>query len=315
MNGETVAAPAAAPAAAAPPVTEAAAARKPLAIAPAEVEPSEEYEIDGKKMLLTRTQARTYIQKAGAVDKRMEETTRLQNRLDALLKDFETDPEAALKKVGKDPEKIIAGLLAKKAKLELMSPEQQALVKAQEDRDALQARLDKLESDKKTEDQQRLDQRNEEALRNQMIAVADKYNLDGTPETLEGLCQVALELLEYGTAPTLDQIAQEFQRQELEHLKSRDKKIVGRLKGDALKSFLKDYAPKLLVLPPAELLEILGPAGIRAVQAATLSRVPAVAKKPLPVAPVTPAPTRVIPARNDAGKFVSEAEFDRKFRR
>lgn len=285
---------------------------KPLALAPAEVEPSEAYEIDGRTVMLTRTQARTHIQKSGAVDKRMQEAAEKQKSLDALLKLYDTDPEAALRQSGRDPDKLLAAFLARKAKLELMSPEQQEAAKIQEERDELKTRLEKLEAERKAEAQASVDQRNQDALEVQLISSAEKYGLDKTPETLEGLCQVAGDLLDYGTIPTPDQVAQEYIRREQEHLESRERKYVAKLKGEPLKKYLQSNMPALLALPAAELLEVLGPAGVKAIQAATLSRIPAAAKKP--VLPAAPAPAPV-PRRNDAGKFVSEADFDKRFSR
>lgn len=287
---------------------------EPVAAKAPEVEPAEEYEIDGKKVMLTRTQARTHIQKSGAVDKRMQEATETKKKLDDILADFDKDPEAALRKVGRDPDKIIAALLARKAKLELMSPEQQASAKLQEERDALKLKLETLEKERQDEAQANLDQRNQQALEAQLVTAADKYGLDKTPETLEGLCDVAVDLLEYGTTPSPDQVAQEYLRRELEHLEQRDKKLLPRLKGERLKSYLKSNIPALLALPGNELLELLGPAGVKAIQAATLAKVPSAAKKPMPTAPA-PAPAPKPPPRNGDGRYVSEAAFDRKFSR
>lgn len=306
---ETAAAPAAAPVAAAAPAIE----PKAVALPTAEAEPTDNYDIDGKTVALTRTQARTYIQKAGAVDKRMQETAESKKKLDSIIADFEKDPEEALRKLGRDPAKIIAGLMERKAKLELMSPEQQAAAKLQEERDELAGKLAKLEEERKTEARVALDKRTQETVENQLIASAEKYGLDKTPAVLEGLCDVADELLEYGTVPTVDQIVQEFIRQEDERIEAHDKKLLPRLKGDRLKAYLKSNIPALLALPPAELLELLGPAGVKAIQTATLSKVPAAAKKPQAPAPV--APSRIAQARNAAGQFLTEADFDRKFRR
>lgn len=291
---------------------------KPL-VAPKEVEPTDEYEIDGKKVMLTRTQARTFIQKAGAADRRMQEATEKQKQLDALLKLADENPEEWLRRTKKDPEaadKLTAAYLERKAKLALLSPEQQAAEKLKEDNAALQKRLDDLQKSQEEETRQKQDEQTQGAIEQQLIAAADKYGLDQTPEVLEGLADVALDLMSYGAIPTGDAVAQEFQRRELEHLETRDKKFVERLKGPKLKEFLKGYAPKLIALPAAELLEVLGPAGIRAIQAATLTRVPAAAKKPPPPPPAPPTNGRTtLPARNNEGKFINEHDFDRKFRR
>lgn len=276
------------------------------------VEVSTPFVIDGKQVMLTPTQVRTHIQKAGAADKRMQEATERQRKLDAMEALADSDPEEFLRQRGRDPAKIIAKLLADKAKLELMSPEQQAAVKLQQERDEARAEADKLKAERQQEAQDLLDQRNQTALETQLISSAEKYGLDKTPETLEGLCQVAMDLLEYGTSPTPDEVAQEFLRREEEHLTQRDKKVVGRLKGDKLKAYIKSNAAQLLALPDAELLEVLGAAGLRKIQAATLSRIPSSAK-PNVVAPA-PVPMASKP-RAANGKYITEADIDRKYRR
>lgn len=305
---DSVVAPVAPAAAAATPA--AGAAAEVPAIKPAEVEPSDEYEIDGKKVTLTRTQARTHIQKAGAVDKRFQETVEQKKKLDALIAEFEADPEAAIRKAGKDPDKILEGLLARKAKLALLTPEQRAADALREERDALKKKDEAREAEKKAADDKAADEVSEKALTAQLIEAANKYGLDATPEALEDLASVALDLMEYGQRPSTDQVAQEYLRREQEHLEERDRKLLPRLSGERLRNYLKANITRVLALPPAELLEVLGPEGVRAVQAATLVAKPSstAAKKP-------DAPARVSPPRNGAGRFTNEADFDKTYRR
>lgn len=297
---EPVAAPAPAAAPAEAPVVE------PVNAAPV-AEETETYEIDGKTVELTRTQARTLLQKAGAVDKRLQQATETQKKLDALIAAFEADPEAALSKLGKDPAKVIENMLAKRAALELMTTEQRETAALKEERDALKAAADKATADKKAAAEAELDEHNSRALEEQLVSIADKHGLDATPETLEGLCQVAIDLSDLGLVPTAEQVGQEFMRREAEALEAYQRKVRPRLKGDRLKSYLKEQIPSLVGLPPEELLELLGPDGVKAVLSATLVK----AKPASKPATATVKSTR----RGPGGKFLSEAQFDSKYRR
>lgn len=275
-------------------------------VAAKEPEPTDDYEIDGRKVTLTRTQARTHIQKSGAVDKRLQEATEKQKSLDARIAEFEADPEAALAKMGKDPTKILEAMLARKAKLELMTPEQREAQALRDERDALKKEADKTAAEKKAALDKEMDEHKSMALEQQLIGAADAHGLDASPETLEGLCDVALELLELGLTPTADQVAQEFIRRDQEHLEARDRKIIPKLKGERLKTYLKANVAALLTLPPAELLELLGPAGVKAVQAATLTKLPGAVKVRAPVV--------AAPPRNGMGRYMTEGTFDSKRR-
>ncbi len=274
-----------------------------------EAEPSFELEIDGKKTSLTHTQARTELQKSRAADKRLQEASESKKKLDALYAEFEADPEAAMRKAGKDPEKILAALLERKAKQALMTPEQIERAKEKEELDALKADKDKREKAEKQKADEELDQHNEEAMSQQLFDAANAYNLDATGETLEGLCDVALDLIDLiGPGITPDQVVQKYLQKEQDHLEARDRKLLPKLKGPRLLSYLKANVEALLKLPPNELLEALGPEGIKAVQDATLTRVQGSAAVKPRAAPVA------APPRNGAsGRFMTEGEYNKRF--
>lgn len=256
-----------------------------------EPEPSDDYEIDGKVQRLTRTQVRTLVQKSTAADKRLQEASEKRKTVDELARLAEEDPEAFLAKVGKDPAKVIEGLLARKAKLELMTPEQRERAKLEEELKAERAKTAKIEEERKAAAAREADERNEQQLTQQLISAAEKYDLDKTPETLEGLAEVAMDLLAYGVAPTVDQVAQEFLRRETEHIEQRDRKLMPKLKGEKLLKYLGE----------AVLKEI--DAAREAVRAASLAKIPAPTLKPK---------DKPLPPRAEGGRFISEAAFDKK---
>ncbi len=290
-DGAVAAAPVDAPAA---PVEAKAPLKPPVAKAP-EPEPSEEYEIDGEKVTLTRTQARTEIQKSRAAAKRMQEATEKQRKLDADQKEFEEDPEAYYRKRGKDPEKVFAEHLAKKARQALMTPEQVESERQAKELAELKADKAKTEAEKKAAADKELDDRNSIATERQLIAGADKYGLDATPDTLEGLCDTAAKMMDdFGVIPTVDQVMQEYLFQERQGIETRDRKVTSKLEGKKLLSYL-------------------GPDVLAKVKAA-LALADVESLKAIPSPQTKKPPQQNAPTKRDAqGKYVREADFDRKF--
>ncbi len=279
-------------------------------VAKVEAEPSFELEIDGKKTSLTYTQARTELQKSRAADKRLQDATERRKEADALVKLFEDDPEAALRKAGKDPEKILAALLERKAKQALLTPEQQERAKLEKERDDLRSEKDKRDAESKAKADAELDQHNGAALEQQLLAAADAFKLDRTPETFEGLLDVGIELLDLlGPGITAEQVVQEYLRRDEEHLEARDRKLLPKLSGARLNAYLKANVAALVRLPAAELLEVLGPDAVKAIQAATLTKLPGVKPTVKPTAVAPP------PRNGSTGRFMTEGQFDKKFPR
>jgi hypothetical protein len=281
----------------------------PVEPAAPEPEATEDYEVDGKKITLTATQRRTAVQKGFAADKRIQTATETQKKLDALIADFEKDPEATLSKLGKNPEKILADLLERKAKQALLTPEQREAADLKEKLATHEADKAKREKADKEREDAKLDAATETSVENDLIAVANKFGLDATPAVLEELCDAALHLMDMGIKkPSVEEIGAEYQLREDEALETRDRKLLPRLKGPRLLAYIKSNVGALLKLPANELLEALGPEGVKTIQAATLTKVPTGASK-VKAAVIAP------PPRNGAGRFISEGQFDaKKFR-
>lgn len=216
--------------------------QKPVAPkAPVSAEPvddSEEYVIDGKPTRLTKAQRQLVVQKGLAADKRFKEAADTRNKAEELLKLFETDPEAALAKLGKDPSKVFGEHMAKKAKLELMTPEQREAEKTQRELAEWKQKAEAADAEKKATHQAEVDKRNFDALESQLIGAADRHGLDSSPDTLQALCDIALEFIEFEVVPTADQIAQEHIRREKEHIETRDKKLLSVLTGKKLLDYI-----------------------------------------------------------------------------
>ncbi len=259
---------------------------------PEEVDDSEEYVVDGKTVRWTKAQRQINFQKAIAADKRLKEAADEKNKAAELLKLWETDPDAAARKLGRDPDKDRAAHLEKRAKLELMTEEQRRISALESERDEHKAKAEKFEKEQQAAKQAEVDQRNFKALETQLISAADTHGLDGTPETLEGLCDIALEYIDYGVVLTAEQVAQEYIRRDQEHVEAKDKKLLGFLKGE-------------------KLLKYLGPAAIAEVKAA-LAQLDTDSLKDIPK-PKSKVPVKAH-ERTIKGAHISELEFDKAFK-
>lgn len=261
---------------------------KPQLVKPVEPEVAEEYEMDGKKVYLTKTQVRTHFQKYGAVDKRFQQVTEKEKELRIRLEEFEKDPEAAYARSGKDPIKVIQEMLARNAKLQSMTDEQRELFKLQTERDQLRSKLEAEEVAKAKAKEAEVDARTLETVTAHMLAAAESKGLDRTPETLDLMCVVAQEALELEYPLTYNQLADEVVRRQTEHVSDRDRKILAKMSDDE------------------KLLKYLGPDVVKRVQKASLAAIPVPSAKPK-------ASVTKLPPRNEGGRFLREVDFDKKF--
>lgn len=257
-----------------------------------EPEPTFELEVDGKKTVLTHTQARTELQKRAAADKRLQEAAEKAKKLAADEKEFEEDPEAYFRKRGKDPEALFAKHLEKKAKLALMTPEQIAAEKTQKELDDLRAKDAAAQKEKTEAAQKAADAKTAEVVERGLIEAADKYGLDADPDVLDGLAAIGGEYLDHGITLSFDQIAQEYQRREQDHIAKRDTKRLSKLEGK-------------------KLLEYLGEANLAKVKAA-LAAADEESLKAIPPPQVKPR-VQVKAHTREVKGHISESQFDKKF--
>lgn len=199
---------------------------------------SEEYVVDGKPVRLTKAQRALHFQKGLAADKRLKEAADARKKSEDFQKLLETDFEAAVRQAGHDPEKLYAAQLERKAKQELMTDEQRRFAQLEQERDAAKADAEKVRKEQTKAKQDALDEANFGRLRTEIVASAERLKLDETPDVLEGICDIAMEFLEYGVELTTDQAAQEYIRREREHVETKDKKLTSILSGKKLLEYL-----------------------------------------------------------------------------
>ncbi len=264
----------------------------PMDAKPVEIDDSEEYVVDGKPVRLSKAQRQLHFQKALAADKRLKEAADTRNKAEELLKLFETDPEAALAKAGKDPAKVFGEHMAKKAKLELMSPEQREAEKLQRERDEYKAKVEATESERAEARKAEADKLNFGAVEKQILAAADKHGLDSDPDTLDSICAIALEFLDLGIVISADQAAEEHIQREKEHISKRDQKVLSKLEG---KKLLSHLGPDIVAKVKAAMAQA---------DADSLNEIPKPQAKPK---------IQVKAHEREVKGYVRETDFDKKF--
>lgn len=213
-----------------------------------EAEPLDTYVINGKEVQLTKTQAKTYIQKAGALDARMRELADREKKAQALVEDFENDPEAALKKLGKDPQKIIDSYLQKMAKQATLTPEQLEKQHLEQELADFKAKDEAAKKEQLTLAQKQMFERDVARWQQRFVTVAQNFELGGSPDTLEQLAAVSIEFGELGINLSDEQLAAEVKYRREEHVNARDAQLIKRFPNtDEGNSALVDYLGKDVV--------------------------------------------------------------------
>ncbi len=260
-----------------------------------EVDDSEEYEhvVNGQtvKVRLTKAQRAIEFQKSRAASQKFKEAADMRAKVDDFNKSFDVDPEEAIRRLGKDPDKVFAAHLEKKAKLALMTQEQRDAAALQDRLSAAEAKAKSYEQKEAEAKQAQIDGVTFKRYEKELIEASDKVGLDSGGDVLEELADIGLEYLQNGIPLTGDQIVEVYRQKHAEFLEARDKKLLGVLKGD-------------------KLLKYLGPAALAEVKAA-LSQADADSLKDIP----KPKTKVAVKAHERAVKgHISENDFDRKFK-
>lgn len=182
----------------------------------------------------TRDQVIRDAQKGLAFEKRLKQSDQQVQKAQKVLEMIASDPFTAVKELGGDPIKAAQDFLARHAEDQLMSPEQ----KQQRD---MQQRLSQYENQDKQRQEQAQQAQQAEAdkrifasLEKGFIAAAERNGLEGTPENLYRMIEVASEAMEHEIPLSEDQIVQEVKEREDDAFSRLEKRVLGGLKGEAL---------------------------------------------------------------------------------
>jgi hypothetical protein len=214
---------------------------KPVEVTADAPEPTDTYVIDGKEVQLTRTQAKHWVEKSAASDKRFQEASKMRKEVETLFEAFSTSGLKVLEhKYGKEAVKAqVQKYLQEEEALAAMTPEQKRIKQLEDEKAEAESKLKETEEAKRTEAQRRLDTQQTEALEQQFVTAAKKYNLPQDAVTLELMTDIAIEAIEMGvTHVTAEQVAQETMRRLDEARSHRDQKRSKTLQGKALLEYL-----------------------------------------------------------------------------
>lgn len=192
--------------------------------------------VKGEKRQYTREQALRKLARDEAADKSFieaKELTRKNQQLIEHLKDPER-VEAALEALGHDLDALSQRRLSKAVEQAQMTPEQQELA-------ATKAELEKHKSEakKREEAAAKAKQEADDAAAFQhfekgFLQAAERHGVEGTPDNLLRIVEIADEALEHGYSLTEDQVMAELKEREDATFSKLEARVTKGLKGEAL---------------------------------------------------------------------------------
>jgi hypothetical protein len=249
--------------------------------------------VDGKPVEMTLEQAKVELQKGMGANKRLQEAAAKEKQARELVEMFEKDPESALKKLGKDPEAILESLAQRKAKLAAMTPEQRRIEELEGAKSEAEAKLKQAEDEKQAAKDSELVKQTETWIERELLQAAERNQADGTPEMLETMALVGLELGEYGITPQTpgwaDMVVREAQ---------------SRVDGQTTQFGQKQIQKAVAAGDVGRLKAILGPEAVALLLKDSVTTIPSAGQKPKASAE---------PVKREGKGHVSPADFDKKF--
>lgn len=191
----------------------------------------------GEKRRLSKTEAIRRLQKEWAGEENFRAAKELTKKNQAALSMLKEKPAEALKELGVDVEAFARSILQRNIETELektLPPEQQQALA--EKRELEQLRLEKqqrAESEARAA-QEAQEKKAFEIMEKSMLEAAKKHGLEGTPDTLYRIAEIADEFLELGVEFTEEHLIAELREREDRAFSALEKKVIGGLKGEAL---------------------------------------------------------------------------------
>jgi hypothetical protein len=194
-------------------------------------------------------------QKDAAAGKKFDEAAKLRKATEEAIAAFERDPVEALNKMGKDGRAIIQRYLKAQDEYAKLTPEQQEMDRLKRELADRDTKLQATEAEKKAAKDAELVKQTEGWLEQNLLEAAKRHAIDGTPDVLEMMANVGLELGEQGVGPSApgwaDYVAKEAQRRVDDNRRTFARKDIGAAvkAGDmkALKQLLGDEAIALIL--------------------------------------------------------------------
>lgn len=191
---------------------------------------------DGEKRQYTREQVVRELQKRGASGKQWREArelTKKNQELIAMLKDPARFEEAATK-LGHNLDELSQRRLAKAVEHSQLSEEQKELLTERQKREGLEAELKRFKETEAKTKQEHEDRAAFEHFEKGFLAAADRHGVEGTPDNLQRIVEIASEFHELGIPATEDQVMAELKEREDSAFSKLEARVTKGLKGEAL---------------------------------------------------------------------------------
>lgn len=206
--------------------------------APPAPEEDDSFEVveDGVKRRYTREQAIRELQKRGSSTKRYQEVKEQTRQVQAVIEALK-DPErfeSIAQELGHDMDAIAMRRLQARVEHEALTPEQQELVALKRKTAEYEAQETKRKEAAETRSREAADQATFGRLEKGFLEAANRNGLEGTPDNLVRMVEVAKEMLDLGVPLTEDQLIAEVKEREEATFSQLESKVLKSLKGEAL---------------------------------------------------------------------------------
>ena len=175
-----------------------------------------------------------HLQLSKVSQKRMQEMAQLRKDADGLVQALMNDPEAVLRRLGKDPEDFAVKLLQKKIEEEQKSPEQKEREALQKELQELREKAKQEETSRQKAERERIEAEQERSIEEGMLAAIEKAGLPNKPLIVKRTAEVMLTAMDNNIDIT-PQEAMSIVKGELENDM---KEYIAALPDEALEAFL-----------------------------------------------------------------------------
>jgi len=197
-------------------------------------EVEEEIDFNDKEGLRKR------FQLAHAAKKRMEEANEQKRKAFNILKEFESNPESMLKRMGPKGRELAEKFLLSQIQEEMLSPEEKEFRDLKKYKESTEAEKQTAQEKIRQEAEAKREYEIAQNFQATIIEALAKSGLPKSPDLVKRFAGVMKKNLEFGLELTSDQLAQEVKSEMTALLKS----IIGSAEGDQLISMFGDDVAK-----------------------------------------------------------------------
>ncbi len=207
-----------------------------------EIEELIEAKVNGKTKKLTQAQLLAEYQKLAAGGEKFKEAADLTKKNQALLKLFQSDPEAALEQMGVDIDALANDRLSRKVNEQLLSPEERQQISEREELEYYRNQSKQRQEQEAQEQEQQADNLAFSQFEQALLGEAEKAGLSNDPSVLYGINEIGIEWMEMGFNDWNEaSLIQEYQHRQEQRSLAMEKREISKLKGEPLLSYVSDH--------------------------------------------------------------------------